>query len=139
MSDYWKNRALRAENAVRYVMGTQPHRGEKTAKEFADRVHTHIESRYPDQITRYTHNRIEVFSLAESCDCDRDDPEYDDWHCESDENGQDLCSRSFLGYVCEFCSDEDDGGPSWKPEAVEWPCRVIRDLDAKMGRSDEGS
>ncbi|MBQ6358610.1 MAG: hypothetical protein IJI97_06665 [Clostridia bacterium] len=137
MSDYWKNRALRAENAVRYVMWTQPHRNEKSAKEFADRVHTHIESRYPDQITRYTHTRVEVFSLAESCDCDLDDPEYDDWHCESDENGEDLCSRTFLGHVCEFCSDEDGDGPSWKPEAVEWPCRVIRDLDSKMGRTDE--
>lgn len=137
MSDYWKNRALRAENAVRYVLWASPHSDEKTSREYNERIHTHIESRYPDQIVRYTHTRIEVFQLADSCECDENDPEYDDWHCESDEAGEYLCGKGFLGYVCEFCEDEEGDGPEWKPESVEWPCQVIRDLDAKIGRTDE--
>lgn len=143
MSDYWKARALRAENVVRYVLLSSPRSTEKTAKEYADRIHTHIEDRYPDQIVRYTHTRIAVFQLADFCDCDTNDPEYDDWHCESDEVGEYLCSKSFLGYVCEFCDDEEGDGTFqgkelntvWHRKSAEWPCRVIRELDEKMGRT----
>lgn len=137
MSDYWKVRALRAENAIRYVLMSSPNSSEKSAKEYAERIHTYIEDRYPDQIVRYTHTRIEVFQLADSCDCDENDPEYESWHNEPDENGEPLCGKEFLGYVCEFCEDEEGDGPDWKPESVEWPCRVISYLDAKMGRTSD--
>jgi hypothetical protein len=140
VSDYWKTRALRAETAVMHLlwMTPIPARGRnpgESAGEFSDRIRSEAEIRYPDQVARSTHMRIGVFEGAESCDCDPADPDYDSWHCEEDEAGEVLCSRSVLGFVCEFCESGDGaGGPSWKPESVEWPCPVIIGMDRKMGR-----
>lgn len=136
MSSYWKNRALSAEKAVRYVLWATPYPDEKTSKNFADRIHAHMEIIHPDQVVRYDHRKIDVYKEAEFCGCSESDPYYDEWHSESSEDGEYLCLKSFLGYVCEFCENKDGDGPLWRPESIEWPCRVIQDLDAKMGYCD---
>lgn len=137
----WKARALRAEAAVYHALWMRPltysgHQAppDETAADMATRFRQHMEDHYPDLITRHEHRRTEVFKWADSCDCDPNAEDYDDDHCESDENGQWLCSKNFLGYVCSTCTDEEDaGGPEWKPEAVEWPCPAIAALDAPAG------
>lgn len=134
----WRARALRAEAAVHHALWMRPltysgHQAPppETAAEMAKRFRQHMEDHYPDLITRHEHRRVEVFKVADSCDCDPNAEDYDDDHCESSGDGEYLCSKSFLGYVCDTCTDEEDeNGPEWKPQAVEWPCPPIVALDA---------
>jgi hypothetical protein len=134
----WKRRALRAEAAVHHALWMHPltysgHNAPptETATEMARRFRQHMEDQYPDLIVRHEHRRVEVFELADSCDCDPNADDYDDDHCESSGDGKYLCSRSFLGHVCDTCTDEEDeGGPEWKPQAVAWPCPPIAALDS---------
>lgn len=133
----WKTRALRAEAAVYHALWMRPlscsgYRPPptETAAEMATRFRQHLEDHYPDLIVRDEHRRIEVFKIADSCDCDPDAEDYDDHHCESSGDGEYLCAKSFLGYVCGSCSNEEaENGPPWKPEGVLWPCPPIAALD----------
>lgn len=130
-ADQWKRRALRAEAAVRHALWIRPMTYQnETAEQMATRFRLHIEATYPDLITRYDHQPIEVWTRADACGCDPDAPSYENDHDETDENGEALCSRSPLGRVCETCEDEDGDGPDWLPDRVEWPCPPIADLDA---------
>lgn len=131
-TEQWKRRALRAEGAVRHALWMRPigHIGE-TADEMAKRFRLHIETTYPDLIVRYSHQPVEVFKWADACDCKDDGSnEYENDHSESADDGEPICSRSFLGSVCQCCEDEDGDGPAWKSEAVLWPCPPIRELNA---------
>lgn len=132
----WKARALSAEAAVHHALSMAPLRQSgrgtlpiETAEEMAARFRKHIEGRHPALIVRSEHRRTEVFKYADACDCDTEADDYDDDHCESADDGQYICSRSFLGYVCDSCEDEDGDGPAWKPYAVVWPCPPIAALD----------
>ena len=134
----WKTRALRAEAAVYLALWTSPftHPKAETAEEMTSRLRQQIGHMYPDLVVRSEHRRTEVFSWADSCDCDENAADYDDDHCESDEDGQYICSKNFLGYVCGLCEDEAEDGPSWKPEGVLWPCPPIAALEAAKAVSE---
>lgn len=134
----WKTRALRAEAAVHHALWMSPftYPAAETAEEMTTRFRKHIEAEYPDLIVRHEHRRIEVYKIADSCDCDPNAEDYDDDHCESSGDGEYLCSKGFLGYVCDSCTDEGGDGPGWKPEAVEWPCPPIAALDTPAGEGE---
>jgi hypothetical protein len=135
----WEMRALQAEAVIHHALRMRPLPSMRdqdlpeTAAEMASRFRQHVERTYPDIIVRDEHRRIAVFAFADSCGCDpdaEDSDDYDDAHDESDVSGEYLCSRSFLGYVCNSCTTADDGGgPAWRPQSVEWPCPPIADLD----------
>lgn len=137
----WKRRALQAEEAVNRALDMTPIRRSATrrandtgapveaAEDMTKRYRQFVEALYPDLIVRHGHRRTEVFRYADACDCDPEGDDYDSDHCESADDGQDLCSRSFLGYVCDSCKDEEGDGPTWKPEAVAWPCPPVAALD----------
>jgi hypothetical protein len=129
--EQWKRRALRAEAAIRHALWMSPLTySNETAAQMRDRFHQHIEATYPDLITRYEHQPAEVFKWADSCDCKDDGSNaYEADHCEEGDDGP-ICSRSPLGMVCGTCRDEDGDGPDWSPDAVEWPCPSIREINA---------
>ncbi|MCP9209519.1 hypothetical protein [Streptomyces cucumeris] len=99
------------------------------ADQVCTRLRRNIETTYPDLVTRNQHLQVEVYTVADSCGCDPDAEDYEDDHCESGEDGEALCSKQFLGYVCDFCEAEDGDGPEWKPYGVEWPCPPVASLD----------
>lgn len=127
----WKRRALRAEAATRHALWMRPMTYQnETAQQMATRFRLHIEATYPDLITRYEHQPIEVYKWADACGCDPDAAGYENDHDETGDNGEAICSRTPLGRVCESCEDEDGDGPEWLPYSVEWPCPPIAGLDA---------
>lgn len=132
---HWKRRALQAEAVVHFALWMRPlgphwsGREPETADQLCTRFRAHVEDRYPEQITRYGHRRIEVLELAELCGCREDVDDWDEFHGESGENGHALCSKKVLGHVCDSCKDEEGEGPGWLPYAVEWPCPPIAALD----------
>lgn len=131
--EQWKKRALRAEGAVFHALWMRPlaYNGE-TAQIMTDRFHQHMESVYPDLVTRYGHRPVSVVKWADHCDCvDDGSNEYENDHSEYDGNHF-LCSRSPLGRICESCEDEDGNGPEWKSYAVLWPCPTIAELNSKL-------
>lgn len=133
-AEQWQRRALRAEAAVRHALWIRPMTYQhETAEQMATRFRLHIEATYPDLITRYEHQPIEVYKYADSCGCKDDGTdEYDEDHSVEGEDGY-VCDRSPLGRVCGFCTDEDGAGPEWAPDAVEWPCPPIREVNAIPG------
>lgn len=127
----WKMRALEAETAVRHALFME-RSGRLVAADPKDTLRGYLEFFRPAILVRDEHRPVEVFKWADACDCDPDAEGYEDEHAESagDADGM-LCSRSFLGRVCEICEDIDErDGPDWKPEAVEWPCPSIAALNA---------
>jgi hypothetical protein len=131
----WKQRASRAEAAMRHVLWLRPEENwrrdhPESAAELVKRIRIWAEASYPDLVTRYEHQASEVFKLAELCDCDPDAEGFEDAHCEGSEFGEELCSRSLLGLICGVCTDEEGEGPEWKPYAVLWPCPPIAALGA---------
>jgi hypothetical protein len=106
----------------------------ETAAEMAERFRMHIEATYPDLIVRYQHQSVEVFRYADDCECeDEGSDEFESDHSEEGEDGT-LCSRSFLGRVCQHCEqseDEEGEGPEWAPYSVPWPCPLIAELNAQ--------
>lgn len=142
----WRRRALRAEGAVFYALslnatmhfpighmqrdGARP----EMAYELVRRLREHFDHVYPDLVARYIHQRMAVYELASSCDCPRSDNDWDEEHDETDEHGQWLCAKTLLGYVCITCESEDGDGPDWKPDAVEWPCPPITELNERLTR-----
>jgi len=132
-AEQWKRRALRAEGAIRHALWMFPlsYPEPETATEMTNRFRSHIEATYPDLIVRYHHQPLEVYRYAEDCGCEDDgSEEYENDHAQEGEEGY-LCSRSFLGKVCEHCTDEDGDGPEWSPDRVEWPCQPIREANAQ--------
>ncbi|MCX5209731.1 hypothetical protein OG689_10595 [Kitasatospora sp. NBC_00240] len=131
--EQWKRRALRAEGAIRHALWMSPFAYPKaeTAAQMRDRFHQHIEATYPDLITRYSHQPIEVYKRVDACGCEDDgSDEYENDHSEPSDDDEYVCIRSYLGQVCEHCENEDGDGPEWKPYAVEWPCPLIREINA---------
>ena len=132
---HWKRRALQAEAVVHFALWMRPlgphwsGREPETADQLCTRFRAHVEDRYPEQITRYAHQRIEVLELAELCGCPEDADDWEEFHGESGENGHTLCSKKVLGHVCDSCKDEEGEGPAWLPYAVAWPCPPIAALD----------
>lgn len=132
---HWKRRALRAEAAVYHALWMRPlgphwaGDGIETAEQMRTRFRQHIEHTYPDLIVRDQHQRVEVFNIADMCGCDPDAEDFEEQHGEISGGGEALCSKKFLGYVCDSCEDEDGEGPAWKSYAVEWPCPPIAALD----------
>ncbi|MFE2912858.1 hypothetical protein [Kitasatospora indigofera] len=136
--EQWKRRALRAEGAVRHALWMSPLTyNNETAEQMRDRFHQHIEATYPDLITRYAHQPIEVYKRVDACGCEDDgSDEYENDHSEPSDDDENVCIRSYLGQVCEHCEDEDGDGPEWKPYAVEWPCPPIRAINATPGNAE---
>lgn len=130
--EQWKRRALRAEGAMFHALWMSPlSYNNETAAEMTERFRLHIEAAYPDLITRYVHQPIQVFTYADACDCKDDgSDEYENDHCTEDGEDGYLCVRSLQGRTCEHCEDEEGDGPEWAPYRVEWPCQPIRELDA---------
>lgn len=134
-AEAWKRRALRAEGAVYHALWMRPlgphwaGDGIESAEQMRARFHEHMERTYPDLIVRDQHRRIGVFHVADGCGCDPEAEDFEEQHSESGEDGEYLCSKKFLGYVCGSCEDEDGEGPAWKPYAVAWPCPPIVALD----------
>lgn len=64
------------------------------------------------------HEPIDIYRYAEHCGCDRAADGYENDHCESDEHGAELCSRSHLGRICQGC-------------AAEWPYPTTVELNTK--------
>lgn len=137
----WKRRALRAEGAVYHALWMRPlgphwaGDGIETAEQMRARFRQHMEHTYPDLITRYEHQRVEVYQIADGCGCDPEADDYEDVHAESSDDGEFLCSKKRLGFICDSCEDEDGDGPSWKPYAVEWPCPPVAALAAAPAAS----
>lgn len=130
--DRWKARAEQAEAIAMQALRMAPLGGStpETAQQFADRIRSYVERCHPGFIIRTEHTRIKVLQLAETCGCDPDADDWEQWHSESDENGEWLCDRKHLGYICDTCVREDEGGPDWSPDRHEWPCPPIAALDA---------
>jgi len=125
------DRRLRAAEAVAWqALHITPHANE-TADEVLARVRFHAERNYPELVQRFEHPRQEIFPRAMDCGCDPDGERYDDDHCESDGGGEYLCTRQHLGSVCGDCENEDEDGPSWRPDRHEWPCPAVTKLDAE--------
>ncbi|MGW7597311.1 hypothetical protein [Streptomyces antimycoticus] len=103
---------------------------DETAEQILARIRFSAERDHPELILRFEHSRVEIYTLADDCGCDPDGDEYGDDHCESDEDGQYLCARQHLGFVCGNCVNEDDSGPDWRPDRYEWPCPAVAALDA---------
>ncbi len=138
---HWRRRALRAEEAVCRILWMHP-LGDRsfglhleTAEGMKKRLRSHMESQYPDLVVRYEHQRIKVFQPAEHCDCPEDAEDYEEWHSSTAEDGQYMCERTMIGYVCASCEDKDETGPDWLPDAVEWPCPPIQALNQITVRS----
>lgn len=133
----WKRRALRAEGAVYHALWMRPlgphwaGDGIETAEQMRTRFHQHIERTYPDLIVRDQHQRVQVFNIADTCGCDWEAEDFEELHGEIGEDGEALCSKKFLGYVCDSCKNEDGDGPAWKPYSVAWPCPPIAALDTE--------
>ena len=129
-AEQWKMRALEAETAVRHALFLE-RSGRLTAANPNDTLHGYLEFFRPSILIRDEHRPIEVYKWADACDCDPNADDYEDAHAESagDADGM-LCSRSFLGRVCEICEDVDErDGPDWKPDAVLWPCPPVAALN----------
>ncbi|ELP67629.1 hypothetical protein STRTUCAR8_08605 [Streptomyces turgidiscabies Car8] len=135
---HWKRRALQAEAAVGLALWMRPLTpggrrqvtGEpESAEQLCDRLRQNIAATYPHLIVRHEHQKIEVFELADGCGCDPNADDYEDEHSESSDEGDDLCVKRRLGFICDSCENEDGDGPAWKPYAVEWPCPPIAALD----------
>ena len=133
---HWKRRALQAEAAARIALWARPltpggrrrTAEPETADQVCARLRQAIEAAFPDLVTRSQHQRIEVYTTADSCGCDPEAEGYEAEHCESGEDGEELCSKKFLGYVCDSCEAADGDGPAWKTYGVEWPCPPIAAL-----------
>lgn len=127
----WQRRATRAEGAMRHALWMSPLAyNNETAEEMTTRFRLHIEATYPDLVTRYSHQPVEVYQWADGCSClDDGSNEYENAHSETDDNGDAICSRTPLGRVCDNCEDEDGDGPDWCPDRVEWPCPPIAELN----------
>jgi hypothetical protein len=137
-AEQWKRRALRAEGALFHALWMHPLTyNNETATQMRDRFHQHIEATYPDLITRYSHQPVQVFKYANDCDCvDDGSNEYESDHSEDDDDGF-LCTRSLLGRVCQHCEDEDGDGPEWALYRAEWPCPPIAALNASLSTTKE--
>ena len=136
--DQWKRRALRAEGAVFHALWMRPMAYQnETAGQMTDRFRQHIETTYPDLITRYGHQPTEVHQWAELCACVNDGSnEYENDHSELDDSDNAICSRTILGRICGSCEDAEGDGPEWLPDRVLWPCPPIVELNrltAAMG------
>jgi hypothetical protein len=127
-------RAHAAEAVAWQALNISPLDGE-TAAQLLARIRFHAERNHPELILRFEHSRIEVYKLADSCDCNPDADDYDEHHGESDEDGQSLCSKGFLGWICGDCDNEDGEGPDWRPDRFEWPCPPVARLDGLDSRS----
>ncbi|MET9445437.1 hypothetical protein [Streptomyces sp. NPDC006610] len=128
--DMLQRRLRAAEGFARNALAMTPYTGE-TATEFANRLRFWAERNHPELIVRLEdHQQQEILPRAEDCGCDPDSDGYDDDHCESDEGGEYLCARQHLGFVCATCVNEDDEGPTWRPDRYEWPCPTIARLDS---------
>ncbi|MFE0470549.1 hypothetical protein ACFW2V_02885 [Streptomyces sp. NPDC058947] len=124
-----QSRLQAAEGFARNPLAMTPYTGE-TAAEFAKRMRVWAERNHPELIVRLEdHQRQEILPLAESCGCDPNSPGYEDDHCESGDDMEDLCARQHLGFVCASCVNETGNGPSWRPDRYEWPCPTIAHLD----------
>lgn len=127
----WQRRATRAEGAMRHALWMSPLAyNNETAEAMTTRFRLHIEATYPDLVTRYSHQPVEVFQWADGCSCEDDGSnEYENAHSETDDNDDAICSRTPLGRVCDSCEDEDGDGPEWLPGGVLWPCPPIAELN----------
>ncbi|WP_446458705.1 hypothetical protein [Streptomyces rochei] len=122
-------RVRAAEGFARNALAMTPFTNE-TATEFAQRMRFWAERNHPELIVRLEdHQRQEILRLAENCGCDPNSDGYDDDHCESGDDLEDLCARQTLGFVCSTCENEDGDGPSWRPDRYEWPCPTVKRLD----------
>lgn len=126
----WKMRALEAETTVRHALFLE-RSGRLVPADAKDTLRGYLEWMRPAVLVRDQHRPIEVYKWADACDCDPTADGYEDTHAEEagDTDGY-LCSRSFLGHVCEVCTSEDEDGPEWKPGAALWPCPSVAALDA---------
>ncbi|MGW1409437.1 hypothetical protein [Streptomyces sp. NPDC002403] len=122
-------RRMRAAEAVAWqALNITPYANE-TATELLARIRFSAERNHPELILRFEHSRQEILLRAEDCGCNPDSDGYDDDHCESDEGGEYLCARQHLGWICGDCVNEDDSGPTWRPDRYEWPCPAVAALD----------
>ena len=127
--DMLTRRVRAAEDFTRNALAMTPYTGE-TAAEFTSRLRFFAERNYPELIVRLEdHQRQEILPRAEDCGCAPDSAGYEDDHCESGDDLEDLCARQHLGFVCASCVNEDGNGPSWRPDRYEWPCPTIAQLD----------
>ncbi|MET8693606.1 hypothetical protein ABZV65_13805 [Streptomyces bauhiniae] len=117
-----------AEGFARAALMQTPYAGE-TAEQFAARLRFMAEHGYSELIVRFEHTPQEIYRRAEDCGCDPDSEDYDTDHSESDEGGEYLCDRQFLGRICANCVNDNDDGPDWRSDRYEWPCPPIRVLD----------
>jgi hypothetical protein len=125
--DMLNRRVHAAEAVARNALAMTPYTGE-TAAEFAKRIRFYAERTHPELIIRFEHSRQDIYRRAENCGCNPTSDGYDDDHCcESDQGGEYLCGRQYLGTVCGDCETED--GPAWRPDRYEWPCPTVRALD----------
>jgi hypothetical protein len=132
-----QRRLRAAEDFTRNALAMTPYTTE-TATEFASRLRFFAERNYPELIVRLEdHQRQEILPLAETCGCSPESEGYEDDHCESGDDLEDLCARQHLGFVCATCINEDGNGPSWRPDRFEWPCPTIARLDgiAEVGQA----
>ncbi|MFF0588490.1 hypothetical protein ACFYWD_21235 [Streptomyces sp. NPDC003781] len=124
-----ERRVQAAEGFTRNALAMTPFANE-TAAEFASRIRFWAERNHPELIVRLEdHQRQEILPLAETCGCDPNSDGYDDDHCESGDDLEDLCARQHLGFVCSSCVNEDGDGPTWRPDRYEWPCPTVARLD----------
>ncbi|MFJ9101354.1 hypothetical protein ACIRJM_23135 [Streptomyces sp. NPDC102405] len=123
------SRRVHAAEAVAWqALNITPLDGE-TAEQVLARIRFSAERNHPELILRFEHSRQEILPLAETCGCDPNSAGYDDDHCESGDDLEDLCARQHLGFVCGNCVNEDGNGPSWRPDRYEWPCPTVARLD----------
>ncbi|MFC9285681.1 hypothetical protein [Streptomyces sp. NPDC057052] len=133
--DMLSRRVHAAEGFARNALAMTPYTGE-TAAEFAKRIRFWAERNHPELIVRLEdHQRQDIYRRADDCGCSPDSDGYDDDHCESDEGGEYLCSRSHFGAVCASCENEDGDGPDWRPDRYEWPCPTIGRLDGLQSKA----
>lgn len=126
----WKLRALEAESAVHHALFLE-RTGRLGSPDSKDTLLGYLDWAKPALIVRNQHRPIEVLKWAQACGCDLAAADYEDVHAESAGDVDEmLCSRSFLGRVCEVCESEDEEGPEWKPGAVLWPCPSLAAINA---------